>query len=284
MKKAVCDEIRRFVREEAGNRFPGSGEPYFDEPLIGFAAADDPLFTRFKSVIGDFHLTPGELTALTEGGDAWRPHTVICWSLPISEPTRASNGQEKLYPSRAWAQTRSHGEAFNASLRRHLTGYLAAAGHHAFAPQFHPSWREYPETPVGVASSWSERHAAYAAGLGTFSLNDALITPNGIAHRLGSVITDLRIAPSPKPYPDHHSNCLFHREGTCGACIGRCPVGAISKSGHDKSICREHVYGTAQKAVAELFDVPNVGCGLCQTKVPCENRIPAGKVSATTVG
>jgi len=48
---------------------------------------------------------------------------------------------------------------------------------------------------VGPASSWSERHAAYAAGLGTFSLNDALITPKGIAHRLGSA--DYRSYPAP---------------------------------------------------------------------------------------
>lgn len=280
MKQALCDEMRRFVREEAGNRFPESAAPYFDEPLIGFAAADDPLFTKYKSVIGDFHLTPSELAALT-GDRTWSPRTVICWSLPIVEATRQSNRCETLHPSRAWAETRCHGESFNASLRRHLVGFLSDAGYRAFAPQQHPAWREYPDAPVGLASSWSERHAAYAAGLGTFSLNDALITPRGIAHRLGSVITDLRIAPSPKPYAGHTSNCLWHREGTCGACIGRCPVGALSKSGHDKAICRDHVYGTIPKAVGEKFQVSSTGCGLCQTKVPCESRIPPGKRAAT---
>lgn len=279
MKQAVCDEIRRYVLEEAGNLFPGSAQRYFGEPLVGFAAADDPLFLQYKSIIGDFHQTPWELTAQTEAANDWSPRTVICWSLPISESTRQSNRGETLYPSRAWAETRSHGESFNASLRRHLVSYLGHAGYHAFAPQLHPLWREFPETPVGPASSWSERHAAYAAGLGTFSLNDALITPHGIAHRLGSVITDLQIAPSAKPYADHTSNCLFHRDGTCGACIARCPVGAISRSGHDKRICRDHVYGTIQKAVGELFAVPAAGCGLCQTQVPCESRIPAAKSS-----
>jgi len=274
MKQIVCDEIRRFLAEAPGNRFPGSDERYFDEPLVGFAAADDPLFSQYKSVIGDFHLTPSELASSSGTGAPWPPRTVICWVLPISEPTRQSNRRETLYPSRAWARTRNHGETCNASLRRHLVGYLADAGYHACAPQLHPAWREYPETPVGVASSWSERHAAYAAGLGTFSLNDALITPRGIAHRLGSVITDLEIAPSPKPYPDHLWNCLYHREGSCGACIGRCPVGALSWSGHDKQLCRDHVYGTIPKAVGELFQVSSTGCGLCQTAVPCESRIP----------
>ena len=274
MKEAVSDVIRRFVLEDAGNRFPENGQPYFNEPLVGFAAADDPLFTAYKSVIGDFHLTPYELALATEADSAWIPCTVICWVLPVSEQTRASNRSETRYPSRAWAKTRNDGEKFNGSLRRHLVAHLRAAGYQAFAPQYHPAWHEYPETPVGLASSWSERHAAYAAGLGTFSLNDALITPQGIAHRLGSVITDLKIVPSPKPYSDHKSNCLFHREGTCGVCIGRCPVGALSDSGHDKRICSEYVYGAIPKAVGELFEVASTGCGLCQPKVPCEGRIP----------
>ena len=275
MKQTVCDEIRRFVLEEAGSRFPESGERYFDEPIVGFAAADDPLFTEYKSVIGDFHLTPLELAQSSGAGENWIPRTVISWVLPISEATRQSNRSETVYPSRAWARTRSYGESFNASLRRHLVSYLSQAGYHALAPQLHPAWKEFSETPVGAASSWSERHAAYAAGLGTFSLNDALITPGGIAIRLGSVITDLQVEVSLKPYPHYQSNCLFHREGSCGACIGRCPVGALSTSGHDKSICRDYVYGAIPKAVGELFDVPSTGCGLCQTKVPCESGIPS---------
>jgi len=280
MKQAVCDEIRRFVLEDAGNRFPQGDVPYFDAPLVGFSAADDPLFSQYKTVIGAFHLTPAELAAQTEAGGEWTPRTVISWVLPITRATRESNRGDGPYPSRPWSETRSFGEAFNGALRRHLAAYLARAGFHAFAPQFHPAWHEYPETPVGVASSWSERHAAYAAGLGTFSLNDALITPLGIGHRLGSVITDLEIAPSPRPYRDHYSACLYYREGTCGACVRRCPVNALSQEGHDKTVCREHVYTTIPKAVGELYQVAATGCGLCQTKVPCESRIPAGKSQA----
>ncbi|WP_026842440.1 (Fe-S)-binding protein [Citrifermentans bremense] len=273
MNEMISAEIRRFVQEESGNRFGESGERYFDDPLVGFAAADDPLFLEYKEVIGGFHLTPEELAETAEGG-CWQPRSVICWVLPITETTRAGNRTETVYPSRAWAQTRHHGEAFNTSLRRHMVRFLVERGHHALAPQLHPGWREYGETPVGIASSWSERHAAYAAGLGTFSLNDALITERGIAHRLGTVITDLALTPSPRPYLHHKINCLWHRNGTCGACIGRCPVGALSKEGHDKRICRDHVYGTIPAKVAEQYQVASTGCGLCQTRVPCEGKIP----------
>jgi epoxyqueuosine reductase QueG len=277
VEQLIRREISRFVAEDERNRFPGRNEHYFEEPLLGIAAADDPLFGEFKAVIGDFHLTPAEIIAASFPDDPWTPTTVICWVLPVSSPTKASNRREKLYPSRQWAQTRNFGEAFNSVLRRHIVGFLSAHGHQAAAPQLLPAWQELRDTPVGIASTWSERHAAYAAGLGTFSLNDAMITSAGIAHRLGSVITNLPLEPSLRPYPDLRSNCLYFREGTCGQCIGRCPVDAISKSGHDKDKCRAHVYGTIPEAVAEKFGVTSTGCGLCQTMVPCEGCIPPGR-------
>ena len=277
MELALREEICSFVRDESSNRFPAGGERYFDDPLIGFAAAADPLFSDYKTVIGEFHLTPAELVSISTPDDPWLPVTVISWVLPITEQTRASNRRETVYPSREWAETRNFGESFNTSLRRHLVAWLNGRGYRAAAPQLMPAWREMGETAVGIASSWSERHAAYAAGLGTFSLTDALITPKGIAHRLGSVITDLALEPSQRPYPERRSNCLYHREGTCGACIGRCPVGALSHTGHDKYKCRAYVYGTIPEAVNELYGVTATGCGLCQTKVPCEGRIPAGR-------
>ena len=274
MQEQICSEIRRFVGESPANRFARSGEPYFDEPLIGFAAADDHLFSDYKRIIGEFHQTP-EQVLQSACGDEARAATVISWVLPITRATRESNRPEAVFPSAAWAQTRNFGEQFNAALRRHLVSWLEARGHKAVAPQLAASWQEFSETPVGIASNWSERHAAYAAGLGTFSLNDALITPRGIAHRCGSVITDLKLAPTLRPYPDHRHNCLYHREGSCGLCIGRCPVGALSHAGHDKKVCSRYVYHTVVEAVAAEYGVTATGCGLCQTRVPCEGQIPA---------
>jgi epoxyqueuosine reductase len=279
MVETIRSMICRFVEESPANRFPEDGKPYFDEPLIGYAAADDPLFHEYKRIIGEFHRTPHEVMETAFGGNM-RAATVISWILPVTRPTRESNRRETAYPSPAWAHTRHFGEQFNAALRRHVTEWLAEQGHHAVAPQLEASWRECADTPVGRASTWSERHAAYAAGLGTFSLNDALITPRGIAHRCGSVITDLPLPPSPRPYPDHYYNCLYYREKSCGACIERCPAGAISHLGHDKDACSLYVHDTAAAAVAEKFGVTQTGCGLCQTRVPCEGRIPAGTAGA----
>ena len=148
------------------------------------------------------------------------------------------------------------------------------------APQLAPGWRQLDDPVAGVASTWSERHAAYAAGLGNFSLNDALITERGIAHRLGSVIADLPLPPTPRTAPDYRHNCLYHRDGSCGACIRRCPVGALSTQGHDKTLCRAYVYGAVPEAVGERYGVSQTGCGLCQTGIPCEAMVPPGSKPA----
>jgi epoxyqueuosine reductase QueG len=275
-EKTIREEITRFVLESPANRHPESLDPYFDAPLVGFASIDDPLFDEFKRIIGDYHLTPLELLESASDPAGGGQGTVICWILPISAATRTTNRREKRWPSREWAYTRTYGEAFNNLLREHLVKVLTDMGQRAVASILTKGWHMV-ETAEGLSSTWSERHAAYAAGLGTFSLNDGFITARGIAHRCGSVITDLVLPPSPRSYKDKGENCLFYAEGRCGVCIERCPAGAISREGHDKKRCYLYAYREVTAAVGKQYCVDALGCGLCQTGVPCESAIPVGK-------
>jgi hypothetical protein len=52
-------------------------------------------------------------------------------------------------------------------------------------------------------------------------------------------------------------------------------VNALSEKGHDKILCSKHVHGTCSEYIKEHFGFPGYACGLCQTGVPCESRIPA---------
>jgi len=252
-------------------------EKAWDEVVVGFSRGSDPLYDSYKELVAPFHWTPREVFAVAfpDKKVSANDLTVISWVLPQRPATRADNRKEAFYPSRRWVQARFPGEEFNNLLRGHVVKELAQRGIAAVAPVLLPQWSWKVTPSFGLASAWSERHAAYAAGLGTFGLCDGLITAKGKAHRLGSVVADLALEPTERPYEDHHAYCLFFFDGSCDACRERCPVGAISEQGHDKAKCWDHAGKTCRDYVKEHYGFDGYGCGLCQTGVPCESNIPA---------
>lgn len=274
-ERFIESAIAKFVREEPGNRRKVDRGKYWDTPLVGFASGDDPLFKRYKQIIGRFHFTPQEIFDLTFGQSKQpRRLSVISWVLPASEDIRKSNRKENKYPSLLWAHARDFGEQFNIKLRNHLSSLLKKEGYKAVAPMNSRHWKRLKSARVGWASNWSERHAAFACGLGAFGLSDGLITAKGKAIRVGSVVTDLPLKPSDKIYPHHQANCLYYFNNTCETCATRCPAGAITSKGHDKDKCFEYIRGSVLRDKCAEYGVKITGCGLCQTKVPCEFEIP----------
>jgi epoxyqueuosine reductase QueG len=253
-------------------------EPAWAEPLVAFASGTDVLWDAYKEHVGPFHFTPLELYSQTFPEDPVEASelTVISWVLPQTEATKADNRKENKFPAERWARSRIMGEAFNNKLRQHVVDALAEAGVQAVAPMLSPLFESRSSERFVYASTWSERHAAYAAGLGTFGICDGLITPAGKAMRVGSVIARVHVPPTPRPYADddHQAYCLYYSQGLCGRCIPRCPVGALSKAGgHDKRKCRAHLAVTRTYVESE-YGFQGYGCGLCQTGVPCESKIP----------
>ncbi len=251
-------------------------EKAWDEILVGFSAGADPLYEAYKDVVASFHWTPLEIFRLTFPDVAVSADnlTVISWILPHREATKADNRKETLYPSRRWVHARFPGEEFNNHLRRHIVEELGHIGIEAVAPVLSAQWNLERSPKHGFTSKWSERHAAYAAGLGTFGLSDGLITEKGKAHRVGSVVANLEAPITQRPYDDHHAYCLFFYDGSCTGCRERCPAGAITAEGHNKDKCWIHAGVTCAKFVKENYGFEGYGCGLCQTSVPCESGIP----------
>jgi len=274
-ERFIARVIAKFVKENPANRRKVGRGKFWDKPLVGFASGNDPLFKQYKKIIGKFHHTPLEIFGLTFGQKE-KPQnlSVISWVLPASEGIRKSNRKETKYPSRLWAHARDFGEQFNVKLRDHLVEVLKKEGYQAVAPMNSPHWKRVRSPRVGFASSWSERHAAYVCGLGTFGLSDGFITPKGKAMRVGSVVTNLPLKPSAKKYPHHRANCLYFFNRTCKVCAARCPAGAITAKGHDKDKCYEYSYKTIGPSKRAEYGVKITGCGLCQTRVPCESEIP----------
>ncbi|BEQ13416.1 hypothetical protein [Desulfoferula mesophila] len=255
-----------------------AGDRAWDDALVGFTAGSDPIWQQYKEYVGPFHWTPWEVFNQYHPGSPVTAEelTVVSWVLPQREAVRQANRRAKKYPAEEWARTRIYGEECNEALRAHVAKSLSQAGHDAVAPVLLPGWARVESQRFVYASSWSERHAAYAAGLGTFGLCDGLITARGKAIRAGSVVARIKVPTKPRPYSDHHAYCLFYAEGTCGKCIDRCPVRALSPAGHDKVKCREHLL-VSRKYVPEHYGFAGYGCGLCQVGVPCESGIPVKK-------
>ncbi len=267
-----------FDGEENRNGYSGD-EKVFTAPVIGFANGDDPIFREFKNDIGEFYLTPIELFALNFPDMNVMPHelTVISWIMPHIGATKSDNRNESLVPSERWARGKKFGIEFSIKLQRHLIKALGESGHIAISPCNPAHWSERISLKYGHSSTWSERHAAYAAGLGTFGLCDGLITKAGKAMRCGSIIAKIALEPTKRAYRKHTEYCLYYFDGSCEACIKRCPAGAITKNGHDKEKCRVFCEGICREDTKSKFGIDIETCGLCQTRVPCESRIPIKK-------
>ena len=273
----IATIIADYVNQSPQNTLQNeANEKAFAEPLVGFCSGNDPLFDDYKQHVGPFHWTPLEIFALTfpETAATAEELTVISWILPQTAATKSDNCLQTKWPAERWARARIYGEQFNETLRKHVVETLQKEGYEAVAPMLSPQWSRKESKQYGFASTWSERHAAYTAGLGTFGLCDGLITPLGKAMRTGSVVARIQISPTRRPYSDHHAYCPHFTDGSCGKCIPRCPVGAITENGHDKNTCYKLTSVASRKYTKKHYHFEGRGCGLCQTNVPCESKIP----------
>jgi epoxyqueuosine reductase len=269
--------IQNFLDTSPENAIgPGTEEKSWDDSVLGWARGDDPVFQEIKADIGEFLWTPEEIFSLTYPNIEVAPEelAVLVWILPQRKETKQDNRKETRYPSDRWAGSRYYGEQANMSLRRHMAEALTKAGYPAVSPMASPLFGWHTSPRHGIASNWSERHAAYGCGLGTFGLSDGLITPWGKAHRLGSVVARLDVSPAKRPYDTHTAYCLYHAKGTCLKCVARCPAGAITEKGHDKEACRRYLDDITSSYLENRLGFDAHACGLCQTGVPCESRIP----------
>lgn len=279
--KELIDLITDFVETSPENHvsepdtiYPNlAGLKIYDAPLFGFASADDELFTtvfKKEGVIHPEYMAPME----------WLPgaKTVISFYLPFTREVRKSNRCKADLPynselkqscSAQWLHARIEGQIFLNKVTDLIQAALENEGFKAFCPTTSGKLRMISS----YISNWSERHAAYAAGLGTFGLSKGLITAKGMAGRFGSVITDAHFYPTPRPYSDPFEYCSM-----CGACMAKCPVGAIDVTkgcalGKDQQRCDCYIsehrlppHGPEQRI--------RYGCGKCQCGVPCESAIP----------
>lgn len=278
----IC-EVERIINEfwesaPSNSLHLETGEKAWAEPDVAIARGDDPLFLRNKEMIGPFLWTPEEayVLAFPESPMSACELRVISYVLPQTPKTCADQRREDRVPTERWTRSRFHGEEFNCDLRLHMAETLTRAGYPTVAPERLPGFGYQHSERFGLASNWSERHAAFVAGHGTFGLSDGMITRWGKAVRFGSVVSRIDLPVTERVYgDDHHAWCLWYAKGTCGACAKRCPADAITTSeGHDKQACFTYVREKTTPYATRTYGTGATPCGLCQVKIPCEAEVP----------
>lgn len=255
------DDSAALLPELAGMRF-------FDAPLTGISNAFDPLYQTLKKpgVVGPWFRLPQE----------WLPgcRRVISFFFPFSEQVRIRQREEKRETTPEWLHGRIEGQEAMLAFTRRIEEGIREAGYQACIPFLDPRFAVMnagrgiagyeTQDPALFSSTWSERHVAFISGLGTFGLSRGIITEKGMAGRFCSIVTDMELPVTQRPYQEIYEWCIF-----CGKCAVRCPVGAITmESGKDHVPCSARIADTKKRYA------PRYGCGQCQTAVPCEDKRP----------
>lgn len=252
MKAKIVQLIKNYVKEykELNNT-----ETSWREPLIGFADSNNELFYKFKGMIDENYLLPSDILTNSK--------TVVSYFIPFTKEMVKTNAGGKI-PSKQWAVAYVETNKLLGELGEYLIKELDKLGVKANMPKF-PSPGFDSEK---VISYWSQRHVAYAAGLGTFGINNMLITDEGCCGRFGSIVMDCEVEHT---FALTNERCLFKAKGICSKCVDGCPSKALSLNEFDRHKCYELLL-EYDKIFSDL-ELSEV-CGKCLANVPCSFTNP----------
>lgn len=260
MKETIKRMIRDFVLDYEGR---SDITTRWGDPLVGFADASHPDIANLKNVVVSTHKLPSELLPGAK--------IVIAYFVPFTKELAFSNRSNGETASPEWALAYEETNAMFRTLNDYLIGILKDKGYEAaVTPEAYTFDRDR------LISNWSQRHFAKAAGLGTFGVNNLLITKKGCCGRCGTVVTNLDVEPDAAVEEEY---CVYKKNGRCGACFIRCLSGALTPQGFDRNKCylvlrknaeRYTGFGSSYDAGEGEDDVPGSEvCGKCATNVPC---------------
>lgn len=226
----------------------------YHSPLVATVSASHPDFNRLKSQATTEHLLPADLLPNAQ--------TVLAFFLPFRQELTRQNRQQQV--ARSWASAYIDTNKLIQHICQQLHSYL-------LTNNIQSAWQKPTHNfdEKKLVAPWSHKSVAYIAGLGTFGLHQMLITPAGSAGRFGSIVLDATL-------PDHRlvnstdELCLHYRGKKCLYCVQKCPTGALTEQGFNRSTCYAWLLQVDQQFPdLALSDV----CGKCLLG-PCAHRIP----------
>lgn len=247
MKKQIIQIIEEYVR--AYQKRPDI-ETSWNVPLVGFADAKNPRFSMLKELVLPDHQTPEDILP--------DPAIVISYFIPFTEQVGDSNRSLDGGPSRQWSRAYYETNTMMAHLNSQLKERIEAMGYRAAASEVAGKYSQDV-----LKSRWSQRHVANIAGLGTFGINNMLITERGCCGRFQSVVTSLPVEPDQAAKEER---CLYKKNGTCKVCVMRCKSGALTVEGFDRFLCN--------RTCREQDRYGEGTCGKCVVGLPCTYKMP----------
>jgi epoxyqueuosine reductase QueG len=266
-------DCREFLNESIGKKFVRPDDSLmYDDLLAGFQKADHPVFNKIEEIIPE-HLKPSDF--LSEFSiDNHAELSVISLAFLFNIKTVEENSRSVSYPSVSWYKATDEFAAFTSFFREFIKAYFAARGNHCVFPNTLKGKYRIIWTNEIKYSTWSERHIAYACGLGSFGLHGSLITRKGCAHRIMSFILDRKFERYDTPDQPWNKNCLSANGKKCGECIKKCPVNSIGRNKRFIAECLRHESIENKEAAKKIIGQEIEACGLCMSGVPCSSTNP----------
>ena len=251
LAKVIDEAISTFEDENGIKNF-------WEPPLLAALSASHPLVPGLKQSVSPSHLLPDELLPGAK--------SVVVFFIPLAN---------RIIDSNLAGEAASEEWALSYVLTNSLLGFISdemekvLAGHGFQAAKIAATHNFDKAT---LMSRWSHRHLAWIAGLGSFCLNNMLITSKGCCGRFGSLVTDadcgalgIKAASGPQ-----NERCLNKSHGSCGLCQKKCPVGAYGDDGKfDRHKCYEACLKNAE--IHKTIGPADV-CGKCLVGLPCSKN------------
>jgi len=261
MKEKITNMIQKYVITYEKNSGISTS---WGTPLVGFADAFHPDIQNLKTIISENHRLPSEILPSAS--------IVIAYFVPFSKKLADTNRPQGEIASPEWALAYEETNAMFRKLNEYLVSELSAMGYEAAIAKDASTFDQN-----SLISNWSHRHFAKSAGLGTFGINNMLITKSGCCGRYHSIVTNLDVEPD---HPSEEEFCIYKKDGKCGACVSRCPSGALTLEGYDRQKCyvilrkNAEIYTDFGSSYSdESGTQPNSAgsevCGKCVAGVPC---------------